>query len=133
LFDSRSLAGLLPEAPGLELLFAAADREEIRREQERALMLGERKITTRLATLVLQRWRRGSDDAMVDLPMSRSDLAAYLGARVESLSRAVTELRESGCLQFVDRGRVEILSMERLQDCAGQDGERMAPTGWMDD
>lgn len=131
-FDNRSLSGLLPEAPGLERLFAAADREEMRRERERLLMLGERKITTRLATLVLQRRRWDDDTTMVDVPLSRSDLAAYLGARIETLSRAATELREAGCLQFHDRGRVEILNLERLQEQAGQDVRRESPAGWMD-
>jgi CRP-like cAMP-binding protein len=133
LFDRSCVTRLMPQAPGLGALLAAADREELRREQERVLMLGERKITIRLATFVLQRWRRGGDASLVDIPLSRSDLAAYLGARVESLSRSVTDLREQGCLHFLDRGRVEILSLETLQEITGLDAERIAPTGWMDD
>ena len=131
LFDAAILAGLLVEAPALERLLAAADREEMRREQERILMLGGRKISTRLAALVLQQWRRGTGTAMVELPLPRVDLAAYLGGRVETLSRAVTELREAGCLQFHDRGRIEILSLERLQDYAGPDAIRTPSADWM--
>ena len=40
---------------------------------------------------------------IVELPVSRADLAAMLGVRRESLSRAIHELSDEGLVQLIGR------------------------------
>lgn len=131
MFDMPQVSSLLTESPELAAFFAAAEREELRRAEDRVLMLGARKITTRLAALVVQLWCKGGGDITVELPLPRAELAAYLGGRVETVSRAVTELRNDGCLRFLDRGRIEILNPGRLAELAEVDLSQAAPRDWM--
>jgi len=44
----------------------------------------------------------------VDLPMSRRDIADYLGLTLETVSRAMTQLKTSGALSLSGARRVRI-------------------------
>ncbi len=44
--------------------------------------------------------RRQTSNGFLSLPMSRYDIADYLGLSVETVSRALTELKERGILEF---------------------------------
>jgi predicted transcriptional regulator len=50
--------------------------------------------------------------------MSRADIASHLGMRVESVSRSLTKIAQSGAIEFNEPGRREIgiPSLEALQD-----------------
>lgn len=63
--------------------------------------------------------RTGKDGQLViELPLSRQDIAAMVGARPETITRALRELEEEGVATF--RGRqVEIKRLDRLMDVAG--------------
>jgi CRP/FNR family nitrogen fixation transcriptional regulator len=48
----------------------------------------------------IQQRQRQTPDGFVSLPMSRNDIADYLGLSVETVSRAMTELKERRILEF---------------------------------
>ena len=64
---------------------------EIRRQQNHALML-VRTAEERLSSFLLEMARRTSIGEAVELPMSRQDIADYLGVTVETISRTFTIL-----------------------------------------
>ena len=51
----------------------------------------------------------------LDLPISRSDMAAMFGVRLESLSRAIREMRDDGLVHFSGR-TAHILDVQELFD-----------------
>lgn len=53
-----------------------------------------------LAFLAQIQKRRQMPNGFISLPMSRYDIADYLGLSVETVSRALTELKERGILEF---------------------------------
>jgi CRP/FNR family transcriptional regulator, anaerobic regulatory protein len=55
------------------------------------------------------------------VPLNRTDLAHYLGARKETLSRAFRELEEKGILRIINSQTFEVLDQEALSDASGDD------------
>ena len=53
-----------------------------------------------LSFLAQMQKRRQNSSELVSLPMSRYDIADYLGLSVETVSRALTELKQRGILKF---------------------------------
>jgi CRP/FNR family transcriptional regulator len=48
----------------------------------------------------------------VALPMTRSDIAGFLGLSLESVSRAAAELEQRGLVKFENRHRVRIVEAD---------------------
>lgn len=57
--------------------------------------------------------------ASVGLPMSRQDIADFLGLKKETVSRSFTELDNRGLIARPDNYHAEILDLEGLRDLAG--------------
>jgi CRP/FNR family nitrogen fixation transcriptional regulator len=52
---------------------------------------------------------------IVALPMSRRDIADYLGLTLETVSRALSQLRRAGVLDFIGHTQREIVLRDRRQ------------------
>ena len=93
--------------------------ERIAEAQERIMLLGRLNATGRLAAFLLvmaQRRSRANPLGFVaDLPMSRVDIADYLGLTVETVSRLFTALRGRGAIRLPTANRVEILDPALLE------------------
>lgn len=57
------------------------------------------------------------------LPMSRADLADYLGLTIESVSRAFSRLKQDGLIAFSHSHEVTVLKSQRLVDITNGDDE----------
>lgn len=57
--------------------------------------------------------RLGRDPNYISTPMSRTDIASYLGLTLESLSRVVSRMKQSGVIA-ADRAHIGILKPETL-------------------
>ena len=71
----------------------------------------------RVATFLLEMDKRLARTGMIALPMPRVDIADYLGLTLETVSRALSHLRDQGVLEFSETSQREIVlrSRERLQ------------------
>jgi CRP/FNR family transcriptional regulator len=81
------------------------------------LLLGRRsaeeKVVAFLLNLQARYSRIGAASATVPLPMSRQDIADYLGLTIETVSRTLTRLAREKLLVIVPDG-VRLLGKERL-------------------
>jgi CRP-like cAMP-binding protein len=119
----------LPESEGCgaqdAAFLAAAALWEIGAMQDHLMTLGRKSSCERVASfLVVLMARSGlqaQDGVHVELPMSRSDIADFLGIRTETVSRAFTELRRSGLILLPTAQHVTILKPEALAEVADAD------------
>ena len=102
---SPTLVRVMPR-PALEAL--AAERgdvarrllelttDSLRRCQDHVLMLGRRTACERVAALLLDLAERTGAQALLDVPMTRQDMADYLGLTIETVSRTFTQFQHDG-------------------------------------
>lgn len=60
--------------------------------------------------------RTHSRDGWIELPMSRCDIADYLGMAHETVSRAFTQLKKTGCIVEPTLNRVKLVNQVALED-----------------
>jgi CRP/FNR family transcriptional regulator len=104
-----------------ELCRSAA--HELATAQQQLVLLGRKTAAERLATFILNLSNRmkampGRDPLLVKLPMSRSDIADYLGLTKETVSRVLSSFRRQRLIRLVAIDLVEIVERQRLEECA---------------
>ena len=88
---------------------------ELQRSQDHALSLGRRSAIERVARFLIGlAGRMGSLDT-VSLPMSRQDVADYLGLTIETVSRTLTQMQVKGLVR-VECRQVRLLRRAALAD-----------------
>ena len=91
------------------------------------LLLGRKTAKERLASFLLglscRAVKRRQQATPLPLPMSRADIADYLGLTTETVSRSFTQLRQAKLIAKDRQNRVEIRDFEQLTELAGNAGE----------
>ena len=62
--------------------------------------------------------QRGGDPSPISLPMSRADIADFLGFTTETVSRTFTNLKGLGVIRLLPGNMVELVDVEALLDMA---------------
>jgi CRP-like cAMP-binding protein len=95
---------------------------ELREAQRHALLLAQKKATTRLAMFLdLQEHMqdsRGEPASDIYLPMGRSNIAAYLALTPAALSRAFRTMTLDKIIAFRDRRHIKILDRDAFNKAA---------------
>ena len=84
-----------------------ATAQELRRFQ-RHLMLLICSAEERVVGFLHDMARRAVKNAAIELPMSRQDIADYLGLTIETVSRTFTQLEQNGVISLPTARRVEL-------------------------
>jgi len=79
------------------------------------LLLGRKTSLERVAAFLLEMDGRLNAAGVMALPMSRRDIADYLGLTLETVSRALSCLHEKGILGFVGQTQRQIVLLDRLE------------------
>ena len=107
----------------LQFQFLAKVAHELRESQRQMIGLARRDASGKLA-MFLERMdtnralHDGPASDTVWLPMSRADIANYLGLTQETLSRTAARLKRQGIITFPDRHHAQILDRARLRKLA---------------
>ena len=92
--------------------------QELTLAQDRIGVLGKMNANERLATFILniskQRARIGWKDNPVSLPMTRQDIADYLGLTLETVSREITKLKISNVIKVMSSKQIYINDRDKL-------------------
>jgi CRP/FNR family transcriptional regulator, nitrogen fixation regulation protein len=78
----------------------------LHRAHRQMTLLGHMTAMEKVAYFLLDmdRHSTATDRRLVDMPMSRTDIADYLGMTIETVSRAIASLRRNGVVATVRSG-----------------------------
>ena len=79
------------------------------------LLLGRNTALERVAAFLVEMDRRLAAAGVMALPMSRQDIADYLGLTIETVSRVLSHLHDAGVLDVLGKKRREIIIRDRLR------------------
>src|SRR6516164_6189050 len=83
--------------------------------EDHMLLLGRKTSLERVAAFLLEMDKRLTAAGVIALPMSRRDIADYLGLTLETVSRALSRLHELGILGFIGNTQRQIVLLDRSQ------------------
>jgi CRP/FNR family transcriptional regulator, nitrogen fixation regulation protein len=93
-------------------LFALTGRE-LHRVQDRILLL-VKSAQERVASFLLEMAERAAQNNIIDLPMSRQDIADYLGLTIETVSRTLTSLETTAAIEVSTSRRIVLRNRAAL-------------------
>ncbi|MDA0787105.1 MAG: cyclic nucleotide-binding domain-containing protein [Proteobacteria bacterium] len=116
-----NLERLLSDIPPVREKLLSMSRDELAAAQEQMLLLGRKTAREKIVSFLLYRHKhlgRTEGDASIDLPMSRVDIADYLGLTIETVSRTFTALREEGLIELPHPHHVIFPNLDAVRDAA---------------
>jgi CRP/FNR family transcriptional regulator len=97
-------------------------RTDLERAHAQMLLLGRKTAEEKIASFLLALARRQADGAglarVLKLPMSRQDMADYLGLTIETVSRTMTRLRQDGLIALPSPQQVVLQQFSSLEALA---------------
>lgn len=86
-------------------------------------LLGQKKAHERICYLLTHLLGRmpGATVDHIELPMTRLDIADYLGLTVETVSRSITKLKQEGLIAITDINAIAILDLDAIEELADID------------
>jgi CRP/FNR family transcriptional regulator len=122
-FSRPRLRRLLDDFPLMEKRLLEVASNELVAAQEQMLLLGRKTARERLASFLIMQSRQGvacqHPRAHFSLPMTRGDIADYLGLTIETVSRTLTKLRTEGLVDIPSSTEVHIRNRGALESLAG--------------
>lgn len=126
-FPRGRFARFLAEHPLMERELYRMAAHELSAAQQQLVLLGRKTATEKLATFLLRLADRpeqvGDENAaVVHLPMSRADIADYLGLTKETVSRIFSTFRAARFIRLRALSDVEILdraTLAQVSECEG--------------
>lgn len=120
-FPRRAFDRLVGDCPALEHRLFDLARTEVASARDHMLLLGRKTARERLATFLLQE-RRQPDASELVLPMSRTEIADYLGLTMETVSRTFSAFVRDGLISLDGADRVRLMQLNGLRAlAAGED------------
>ena len=120
-FSRLEFSNLVDHKPHLLRRLHSLASHELSLAQDQMVILGKRTAEEKIAAFLMglrKRWGRGSHlSVMIPLPMTRQDIADFLGLTIETVSRLMTRLAREKALVIIPDG-VRLLDLERFEKLA---------------
>ena len=107
-FSRRKLEALLDKFPKLEKRLLGMASNELVLAQDHILLLGRKSAQEKVASFLLslsdRAIKRKGMASPISMPMSREDIADYLGMATETVSRTITIMKRDGFIRLLQGG-----------------------------
>ncbi|MBK0399156.1 Crp/Fnr family transcriptional regulator [Limibaculum sp. M0105] len=131
LFNRGRFERLLKDTPVLEKRLLEMTLDELDAARDWMLLLGRKSAREKIASFLAILARRAAsadnvdadDGFFFDLPLTREQMADYLGLTIETVSRQITALKKDGVVEFPDARRCRVPDFVALLDAAGEDSD----------
>ena len=121
-YQRPQIERLMRELPELQRRLLVEANHDLVLAQEQMLLLGRKTARERVASFLVRladrACRRGLPADPLGLPMSRADIADFLGLTTETVSRTFTQLKRAGLIALPGQGKVKLLRRDVLAEIA---------------
>ena len=107
------LQKLLIRFPSISLKILSVLAKRLESSEKQVTRFATEKVETRLALFLAEFADKELSDE-ITLPMSKKDLASYLGTTPETLSRKLAELEDAGYIMQLTKKKIKILDLDGL-------------------
>ena len=132
-FPTAAFERLVGEYPGLQQRLFKHALDELDAARDWMLLLGRKTAEEKVASFLHMMARRslmigcahskGPEAATFDLPLTRADMADYLGLTIETVSRQLTKLKTANVIRLSANRLIMVPDINRLAQVAGQEHE----------
>jgi CRP/FNR family nitrogen fixation transcriptional regulator len=114
-YPRRAADRLIDEDPQLARRLCDMTMRDLAHAQSRMLLLGRMTASERVACFLLEMSERRDARRVLDLPMSRTDIADYLGLTIETVCRVLSALKRDGVIGIPTPHRIELCDRDGLE------------------
>jgi CRP/FNR family nitrogen fixation transcriptional regulator len=94
---------------------------DLDRAMERLLLLGRKTAVEKVATFMLEMDQRMHPMGAISLPMTRRDIADYLGLTLETVSRTISQLQAKGMVALSNARQITVQRRSKLRELGSED------------
>ena len=127
-FRKKPFEELILSTPHISQRLLEMTLDELDAAREWMLLLGRKTAREKIASLLAIIARRdvslnprAKGPIVFDLPLTREEMADYLGLTLETVSRQVSALRRDGVISLEGKRHVTVNDFDRLLEVAGDD------------
>ena len=130
-FRKKPFEDMMLETPHIGQRLLEMTLDELDAAREWMLLLGRKTAREKIASLMAIIARRdaalratdGQGPLVFDLPLTREEMADYLGLTLETVSRQISALKRDGVIQLEGKRHIVVPDMDRLLEEAGDDSD----------
>ncbi|NLY87794.1 MAG: Crp/Fnr family transcriptional regulator [Clostridiales bacterium] len=114
MITKEKLQDFLIKYPTISLKILAEFSNRLNESEKQTTRFATEKVETRIAFFLAELIEDPNLSLEVELPMSKKDVASYLGTTPETLSRKLADLEEKGLILQKTSKRIEIMDIDEL-------------------
>lgn len=127
-FDRKPFEKMVHDTPHVAQRLMELALDELDAARDWMLLLGRKTAREKIATFIDMLARRSQlpdvgGARSASLPMTRDQIANYLGLTLETVSRQFSALKKDGIIDFSDRKQVRVIDLVALRDATGDDSD----------
>lgn len=128
-FSYSEFEEMVNDTPHLAQRLMELALDELDAAREWMLLLGRKTAREKVASFIEMLVTRSNTDSIegtrpeLALPLTREQMANYLGLTLETVSRQLNALKQEGVLRFTDRRKFEVTDLGRLHLQTGDDAD----------
>lgn len=108
------LQGFLMMYPSISLKILSEFSKRLEISEKQTTSFATEKVETRMAIFLAEHIDKEKTPMEFVLPMSKRDLASYLGTTPETISRKLAEFEDAGYIRQLEHRRIRIIDLEGL-------------------
>jgi CRP/FNR family transcriptional regulator len=130
-FKRTQFEAVLREHSELGQYLLLKSRQDLEKAQQLMTLLGRMGAIEKVASFLLWLWREEQSHCLhkaesdgnptINLLLKREEIATFLGATIETISRNISKLRTMGMIKLIDTKVIEITDIQGLRRIAQSD------------
>jgi CRP/FNR family transcriptional regulator len=104
--------------PAMQRLIASATRRQLEAAHNHVLTLGRKTAQEKVASYLMRIQKASGESLNIALPMTRQEIADFLGLTIETVSRVISSFKRNGLVTNLCAERMQIADIETMESLA---------------